>query len=272
MTRTNVAEFASSPLSIDLCRIGAICEEEWQSFLDEVNIDPIPERQDLRGFFLNWVAVFVPEAFPSSLTGQMAAWMGEHESTDETVWGFAKPPLIGATLFAMTDNPYWLRVQTSNFDYGGSQLRNFLHRTLALIAPRMSFDSELIARLDHGLRIPFLMMDTPLVLYAVTKGDSAEKRANLKKWRDAYFMNTAEAETIDRLLKNDAADNPLQPWLLRNTSYATMRIGCYPVAARTETTLPLGATFADIWNGMDKHPLLSAYVKLDRPAEKESIE
>ena len=51
--------------------------------------DPIPERQDLRAFFLNWVAVFVP-GVPSSLTGQMAAWMGEHESADETVWGFCE--------------------------------------------------------------------------------------------------------------------------------------------------------------------------------------
>jgi hypothetical protein len=267
--RTNVAEFASSPLSIDLSRIGAICEEEWQSFLDDIDIDPIPERQDLRAFFLNWVAVFVPEAFPSSLTGQMAAWMGEHESTDETVWGFAKPPLIGATLFALTDSPYWLRVQTSNFDYGGSQLRNFLHKTLALIAPRMTFDSDLVARLDHGLKVPFFMMDTPLVVYAVTKGDAAEKIANLKKWRDAYSMNTAEAETVDRLLKGDPAENPLQSWLLRNTSYATMRIGCYPAVACADTTLPLGAALSDIWSRVDEHPLFSAYVKLDRPAEKE---
>ena len=33
----------------------------------------------------------------------------------KTVWGSAKPPLIGATLFAMTNNPYWLRIQIRQF-------------------------------------------------------------------------------------------------------------------------------------------------------------
>jgi hypothetical protein len=239
-------------------------------FLDEVGIDPIPERQDLRAFFLNWVAVFVPEAFPSSLTSQMAAWMEEHEAKDETVWGFAKPPLIGAALFALTESPYWLRVQVRNFDYGGSQLRSFLHNTLALIAPRMTFDSELIARLDYGLKIPYFMMDTPLVLYAVSKGDLELKLSNLKKWREAYFMNTAEEETVDRLLKADPARNPLQSWLLRNTSYAALRIGCYPICVSGDSALPLGAPLTDVWNRVDQHPLFAAYVKLDRPAERNS--
>jgi hypothetical protein len=82
-------------------------------------------------------------------------------------------------------------------------------------------------------------------------------------------MNTAEAETVDRFLKGDPAANPLQSWLLRNTSYATMRIGCYPAVACADTALPLGAALSDIWSRVDKHPLLSACVKLDRPAEKE---
>ena len=265
-----MAEFASSLLSIDLSRIAAICEEEWQAFLDDIGIDPIPERQDLRAFFLNWVAVFVPEAFPSSLTSQMAAWMEEHQATDETVWGFAKPPLIGAALFALTDSPYWLRVQIRHFDYGGSQLRSFLHNTLALVAPRISFDSELIARLDHGLKVPYFMMDTPVVLYVVSKGDPELKLANLKKWRESYFMNTAEEETVDRLLKGDPARNPLQSWLLRNTSYAALRIGCYPNGPSAEAALPLGTALSDIWNSVEQHPLFSSYVRLDRPAERNS--
>jgi hypothetical protein len=265
-----VSEFASPSPSIDLNRTAAICEEEWQLFLEDVGIDPIPERQDLRAFFLNWVAVFVPEAFPSSLTSRMAAWMEEYQATDETVWGFAKPPLIGAALFALTDSPYWLRVQIRNFDYGGSQLRSFLHNTLALVAPRLSFDSELTARLDHGLKVPYFMMDTPLVLYAVSKGDVEQKLSNLKMWRESYFMNTAEEETVDRLLKGDPARNPLQSWLFRNTSYTALRIGCYPTGANAEGALPLGAVLSDVWKSLAQHPLFSAYVRLDRPAERNS--
>jgi hypothetical protein len=134
----------------------------------------------------------------------------------------------------------------------------------------MSFDSELIARLDQGLKIPYFMMEAPLVLYAVSKGDAELKLSNLKKWRESYFMNTAEEETVDRLLKGDPARNPLQSWLLRNTCYAALRIGCYPSGASGETTLPLGAAFSGIWKSIDQHPLFSACVRLDRPAERNS--
>jgi hypothetical protein len=58
-----MVEIASASLSIDLSRIAAICEEEWPAFLDEVGIDPIPERQDLRAFFLNWVGASLSDVW-----------------------------------------------------------------------------------------------------------------------------------------------------------------------------------------------------------------
>ena len=81
-------------------------------------------------------------------------------------------------------------------------------------------------------------------------------------------MNTAEAETVDRLLKGDPAENPLTSWLLRNTGYVALRLGCYPKGALADATLPLGAALSDIWNRVGQHPLFSAYVRLDRPAER----
>jgi len=264
-----MAGFGSS-LSVDLSRFAAICEEEWLSFLDDVNLDPIPERQDLRGFFLNWVAVFMPEAFPSSLTMKMAAWVEEFQATDGTLWGFAKPPLIGAALFALTNNQQWLKAQFRNFSYGGSQLRNFLHKTLALVAPRISFDSELTAQLSYGMKIPYFMMDTPLVLYAVSKGDFEQKLTNLKIWRESYFMNSAEQETVDRFLKGDPARNPLEHWLLRNTSYVALRIGCYRSGTAGDSEMLCRASLSDVWDRVNQHPLFSSIVWLTRPDERDS--
>lgn len=259
-----MTEVASTDLSIDHGRIRAICEEEWCSFLADLQVAPIPERQDLRASLLNWVAVFLPEAFPSRLAFQMAAWMEEHQATDRTVWGFAKPPLIGATLFALTDDPSWLRVQRAYFDYGGSQLRSFLHQSLALVAPRMYFDSDLIARLDNGLKLAYFFMDTPLVLYAVAKGDPAEKLGNLKKWQESYFMNPCEKGTVDGLLKGAPVENPLQYRLFRNTSYVTLRLSCQPNSLPADTKLPLGVALSDIWTRLDEHPLFSPHVKLEQ--------
>jgi hypothetical protein len=47
---TDVAEFSESSLSIDLTRIGAICEEEWQAFLSDMDAIPVPQKQDPRAF------------------------------------------------------------------------------------------------------------------------------------------------------------------------------------------------------------------------------
>jgi hypothetical protein len=260
-----MADLASSSLSIDLSRIATICEEEWKAFLDDMEIDPIPQRQDLRGFFLNWVAVFVPEAFPSSLSSLMMTWLRNHQATDETVWGFAKPPLIGSALFALTEDQYWLRAQTDHFAYGGSALRSFLHQSLALVAPQMVFDSELVARLDYGMKIPYFMMDTPLVLYAVSKGDPEQKLADLRKWKASYFMNSAESETVDCFLKGLPAQNPLQHWLLEKSSYVLLRLGCHLTGPPADAILPLGIALFEIWERVRQHPLVSPCIELKRP-------
>lgn len=266
-----MVEFASTSPSIDLSRIASICEEEWQAFLDDMEIDPIPRRQDLRGFFLNWVAVFVPEAFPSSLLSRMVLWMRKHLDEEETLGNFSKPALIGAALYALTEDQYWICVQARNFDYGGSNVRCFLHNSLALVAPKMVFDSALVSRLDYGMKIPFFNMDTALALYAVSKGDDPEQKlTNLKKWQTLYFMNSAEAETVDRFLKGLPASNPLQHWLLTNTSYALLRLGCHLSGPPVDAFLPLGIDLSEIWERVGKHPLVSSYIELQRSPERNS--
>jgi hypothetical protein len=110
----------SHTLFIDRSRIGTICEEEWASFLDDDYLTPVPERQDLCGFFLNWVAVFLPDAFPTSLQSRLSAWM--EQQFDQPDSGHVKPPLIGSTLFALTGDRHWLRIQFDNFADGGSQV------------------------------------------------------------------------------------------------------------------------------------------------------
>lgn len=57
---------ASHSLFIDRSRIETICEEEWASFLDDNHLTPVPEQQDLRGFFLNWVAAMAKRTRPAS--------------------------------------------------------------------------------------------------------------------------------------------------------------------------------------------------------------
>jgi hypothetical protein len=263
-------EFESSTLSIDLDRIAAVCEEEWQSLLDDMNIEPIPERQDLRGFLLNWVAVFAPEAFPSALSAKMAEWMEDSSAVSRSEWRMVKRPFVGATLFALTGNTRWLRIQFDNFANGDSQLRSFFHRTLALVAPRLTFDEDLVARLEAGLRNRYFTMAPPLVLYAVSQGDVEEKLANLRAWQAAYPMNTAEEETVARFLSDEPARNPLQAWLLRNSSYVALRLGSQAGSSTQSVRLPIGLGFSEVWERVQGHPLMSGWVVLERPGNAQS--
>ena len=258
-----MAEFSSSPLSIDLSRISAICDEEWQSFLDDMDITPVPQRQDLRGFFLNWVAVFIPQAFPASLQSAMVAWMEPQLDTRDSTWGYVRPPLIGPTLFALTSNRGWLQVQFDNFADGGSLVRSFFHNSLALVAPRISFDQELLRRMDFGMKSVYFYMDVPLALYAISQGDTEEKLANLRRWQEG-FMNSQEKAAVEGYLKGLPVPNPLQHWLLEKVSYVGMRIGCFQVRTPVSGGLPLGLGVSGVWQSMQEHPLFSPYIEIAR--------
>ena len=267
-------EFASTSLFIDISHVAQVCEEEWRSFVEDNELDPIPERQDLRGFLLNWVAVFLPEAFPHStesphpLVLEMAGWMEAQEKLDHPVFGFMKPPFIGATLFALTGDEFFLRCQTENFAYGGSQERILLQRSLTLVAPRMSFNEELVARLNYCMKISYFFMSTPLLLYAVSVGDSDSKIDQFNKWKNSFFMNTEEERIVDCFLAGEAAENPLESWLLRNTTYVMLRLASSSISSPTK--VPLGLLLSDVWERVGEHPLFAPYVRLIRTGGSET--
>jgi len=265
-----MAEFESSLLSIDLDRIGAVCEEEWLALLADMDIEPVPERQDIRGFLLNWVAVFAPEAFPSGLSDRMIEWMEVGSAVGPSDWRIVKRPFVGAALFALTRNTRWVRTQIDNFAHGDSQLRSFFHRTLALVAPQLTFDEDLAARLETGLRNRYFTMAPPLAIYAVSNGDAEEKLANLRAWQAAYPMNSAEEESVARFLSDEPARNPLQAWLLRNSSYVALRLGSQAGSSTQSVRLPIGLGFSEVWERVQGHPLMSGWVVLERPVNAQS--
>ncbi len=263
-----MAEFQSSPLSLDLRRIGAVCEEEWQTFLEDMDAVPVPQRQDLRGFLLNWVAVFIPEAFPPSLQSKMSAWMSlQIDRSGAFDSSYVKPPLIGSTLFALTGDRWWLRIQLLNFADGGSLVRSFFHKSLALVAPRIAFDSDLLERLDIGMKSHYFYMDVPLALYAVAVGDSEEKIVNLKRWQEG-FLNSHEKDAVDGFVNGHPVINPLQHWMLEKMTYVAMRFSSFPVASPSHNGLPLGTEFGDVWGRVQQHPLFASYIELRRGAEE----
>jgi hypothetical protein len=256
-----MAESETSPLLIDRARVRVACQQEWEVFVAASALRPIPEGQDQRAFFLNWVAEFMPEAFPQDLIPGMWSFV-ENALSDSDPFAWCRPLLIETTLFALTGGWNSHQTHVSYFDYGGSFDRAFLHQTLALVAPALCFDAELTARLERCLSIPFLHMDYGLALYGVSQGSRDVKLANLKRWREAFFMNTSEAEIVDRFLEKQLAHNPLVGYLLRNTSYVTLRIGCEQTGLGTDDSLDLRYSLSDVWTRVANHPLYASYIEL----------
>jgi hypothetical protein len=248
-------------LFIDRSRIATICEEEWVSFLNDNHLTPVPERQDQRGFFLNWAAVFLPDAFPTSLQPQLSAWM--EQQFDQPDSGYVKPPLIGSTLFALTSDQHWLRIQLDNFADGGSQVRTFFHKSLALVAPRITFDPELLRRLDFGMKSVYFYMDVALTLYIVAQGDTEEKLVHLQRWQGG-FLNEREKAAVKGFIEGRPVRNPLLFWLTEKIAYVALRIGCLPTGPVEDAVLPLGIELSTVWARIKDHPLFSSYIELKR--------
>lgn len=154
-------------------------------------------------------------------------------------------------------------MQFDNFADGGSLVRSFFHKSLALVAPRISFGPELLQRMDIGMKNVYFYMDVPLALYAVSQGDTDEKLENLKRWQEG-FMNQQEKDAVDGYIKGLPVHNPLRYWLLEKMSYIGMRIGCFQGTVPRDIGLPLGLDFAAIWQRVQEHPLYSPYIEMAR--------
>jgi hypothetical protein len=99
--------------------------------------------------------------------------------------------------------------------------------------------------LDIGMKHAYFFMDVALALYAVSQGYPEEKLTNLKRWQEG-FMNSAEKDAVEGFVNGLLVPNPLQYWMLENTTYVAMRMGSFPVATRSDR-LPLGIDFSTIW-------------------------
>lgn len=191
----------------------------------------------------------------------MSAWMEPELDRSEPIWAYMRPPLIGSTLFALTDDRRWLQLQFDNFADGGSQVRSFFHRSLALVAPRLAFGPELLLRMDMCMKNVYFYMDIPLALYVVSRGEIDKKLAMLKRWQGG-FMNPEEKAAVEGYLKGHCVRNPLQYWMLEKMAYVAMRTGCCTVAESTNSILPSNVELAAIWERMRQHELFAPHIEL----------
>ena len=135
-------------------RIRSLLWEELADFRRDFQESPIREEQDLRALFIAWMAAFLPEVAPDGFWEELRSVVtGFRARTDFSAHGWHRLVPLDVALFVGTGEHQWLDICRPNVDHHKSELRTFVIDCLALAAPRLEFDGEMIARTENNLRV-----------------------------------------------------------------------------------------------------------------------
>lgn len=231
-------QFACNPL--DLNRFRRLLEEEFNRFRHDFEIRPITEAQDLRALLIAWVAVFLPEAVTDDLINKVKDFLTNiRERKDFLYEGWYSVIDLDIALFAATNQSSWLYNHRYNFDHHNSTIREFLTRSLALVADRISFDDEeLLNRTARNLSYRHSYSEYCLIILAVSKGDVNNKVKQFTQWISNNALNEKIRYLLKQLSMGDFVTNSLLWHFLWVQQYITLRIACYPYVPSKQLLLP----------------------------------
>lgn len=282
----------SEPL--DLQRIHALLDEDFHAFKRDYRSDPIPEEQELRAFLIEWFSVFLPEAVSDEFKRQIEEFLiNARAEKSYRYQGWYSVLALEIALFVLTQRDFWLEINRVNLDHHKSTLRAQVIRSLILVADRLYFgDEELKRRTAHNLEAWHMYSDWSLILFAVTRGNVQDKKAQFQRWLEEYEHNENNRRTLESLIKGDNITNPFLSHLLWVQQYITLRLACLPAPAYAQISLPgmeisapqkteikavrkkpeqktLFPTDSDLsledllWKRLNNHPFMSSHISLE---------
>jgi hypothetical protein len=267
--------------NINLGRVQQVLWTQLERFKGGFDETPIPEVQDLRGLSIAWIAVFFQEAVPSSFLDslmELVLRLRSHEDFSHHGW-FRLIPLDVA-LFALTGNRDWLCYVASNLGHGTSGHRDFVIRSFALVANRLTFDRLMLDRTAYNLQVRHGGCEDLVILYAVSDQKGSEKKQQIAKWLSQFTLNPPEEECLRHLAAGEFAVNPFLRHFLWIQQYVWLSFACDLPVARKETLAeqklpdktvltvagaqPQLAGFTldsdTVWHRMRAHPLMASHV------------
>ena len=249
--------------SINRERLARILRSEFELWVNNFGTRPMPEAQELRGFFVQWFAVFAPECFEPSLVGDIRSFAYEtrqHPDFNLDKWYEVLP--IENSLYALRSDPYWVRTSRWNLSHHNSSLRSFVLEASLLVVHKIRFDeAEWLARVTDNLKgRHFGAMDSVLFL-CMAQGDAKTKKKQIRRWRDQADINTSDREELDTLLRNCFARNPFFYETTRNAFYISLRLASRETPHVRQLELPI-ISAEMIWRRMNDHPVFQPYIHI----------
>jgi hypothetical protein len=216
-------------MTLDRDRIEKTLWTVWREFIQDLEITPVGEVQDLRAFSVLWIALFVPEAisprFQSAMTAAALQWR-ERPDFGHSIWFRILP--VEAALYALTGDPFWVSLILSNLDHHNSSLRTMAIETLAPIADRLTFGAAELTCVEHNIDVRHFFWEWPVILLAISRTAAGEKRQRFAKWLETYELDPPGREIVEKLAAGETVENPFLYRLLRIQQFLSLQFACAP--------------------------------------------
>jgi hypothetical protein len=206
------------------------------------------------------MAVFFEEAVTSSFVESLTALVLRLRSLEDFSYrGWIRLLPLDVALFALTGNRDWLCYVASNLDHHASGLRDFVIKSFALVANRVTFDSRMLERTAHNLQVRHGGCEDLVILYATSDLNSSEKRQQISKWLSQFSLNPWEEECLRRLAAGEFAVNPFLRHFLWIQQYVWLSFACDPPVTRKETLAEQKLADKTVLAGAGAQPQLAGF-------------
>lgn len=224
-----------STFEIDYSRVENLLYEELNLFVAGYDIQPIPAVQEMRAFFIAWMAVFFSEVISENFVEILTKRITNYRSDpDFETRGWMRLLPLDVALYAITGNINWLRLCIANIDHHTYSLRGIVLESLSLVANKLSFyDTELQIRTENNIRNQHHLCDWGVILLLATNGSREEKIRLLKKWHKEFGEKSWAYHVIDNILNGKSVPNTYFSGLMQEIQlYITQRLICKPTNIR----------------------------------------
>lgn len=260
-----MSEDGADPV-LDLGRIAELMLELLDEFKNHYGDQRVSEEQEIRGFLISWLTVFVPEALSEEFRNRLETFWRERRIDDQ--WRFsgwfrlaALDPAMSAVALITIDH------LTANIDHHNSNLRPPVLLALALMAPRLSFGNpDLRQRVENSLGLSYMCADMAAALYLAAEGDAKAKT----EWAAGQVLrgghNPPERELLEAVAEHEFVPNPFASEFSNIERYAWFRLaavasGQSRISLR-QMPLGRGITWTELSRRLAAHPLAGPYISI----------
>lgn len=277
---------------LDIVRLGLLVRQELAQFHSHFSERPVTELQDLRAFFVAWMAVFLPEVFDRPMVQSLTDRIDSYWQQDCFRYsGWYKTSPLEVAAYSLTQDYRYLGVCLANIDHHNSHLRPLVITSLSLIANQLAFSNEeLLSRTLNNLKVGQDATGCIAILLAAC-GEALNKHDVFAHWLTLdYEPRSSDWDCVQSIVAGDNIANPFLYHWLWILGHVALRLAETPpllppqqqllfelpdhsAASATDQKVlfpidPVMPIMAKAYQRMRQHPLAASFLRLDSSKDR----